>query len=209
MLFRSLMVMWYPPWLWSCGAPPLVVVMAVPSHPQLCPPTCTHGRVVPPWSSLWLCGARSSSWSCGPPLVVVVAMWCLLAIGALPCLSSSPWVPSRPWVSLFIPWCPARPLVLPSHCGGCVVAMWCPPARPCHRECPPWSSWLCGGPPAHRHGCVVSPGSSLWSWCPPPIVLESVGAYVHGVRPTPQPPPIGCSCGGHFVVVMVVMEMKG
>ena len=42
-----------------------------------------------------------------------------------------------------------------------------------------------------------------------PLVLEGVGAYVRGVRPTPQPPPVGCGCGGRFVVVMVVMEMKG
>ena len=201
--------------LWPCGAP-LVIVMAVPGHPQLCPPACPCGRVVPQPSS-WVppcrpcrrvvpacpCGRveppRSLSWPCG-------AFWPLVPFPACPCHCGCPQGHVCP---------PIRPLVphlavgAPGHRGGCVVAMWCPPAHPCHRECPPWSSWLCGGPPAHCRGCVVSPGSSLWSWCPPPIVLKGVGAYVHGVRPTPQPPPIGCSCGGHFVVVMVVMEMKG
>ena len=211
---------------WSCGAP-LVVIMAVPGHPQLCPPTCPRGRVVswpsswvPPWSSLWPCGACSSLWSWGPPLVVVMAVQFPLAIGALPCSSSSPWVPSRPWVSLFVPWCPAWLLVLPGHWSGCVVAMWCPPAHPRHRECPPplvilavrqpscSSSWPCGVPPVVVVELVPSPA------CPCrrgslPLVPEGMGAYVRGVCPTPQPPPIGCGCGGCFVVVMVVMEMKG
>ena len=209
---------WVPPWLslwpcgaarsssWSCGLPPVIVMAVwclvaigalphsssslwVPSRPWVsprsspgallgrwcspvivvamlwpcgAPPGRCHGRprsssAVPPRVSLWSCGAPAIA--VGAPLVILVAVWCPLVLVvvwtppgrcrghvvppghscpcALPRSSSSPWVPLRPWVSPFIPWCPAWPLVLPGHCGGCVVAMWCPPTRPHHRECPP------------------------------------------------------------------------
>ena len=96
-----------------------------------------------------------------PPLLVLITVGALKAMG----------------VPLFIPWCPAQPLVLPSHRGGCVMAMWCPllilviVGAP-----PPQSSWLCGGPPAHHRGSVVSPWLSSWSWCPSLLVLITMGA---------------------------------
>ena len=156
---------------------PLVVIMAIPS--------CPHGRGPPlVLVVVWCSGHRRHR---GYPLVVLVAMWCrplifmvmwtppgcchgrvvprghwcppplvLIAVGALEAVGVPP----------LIPWCPARPLVLPGHCGGCVMAMWCPPARPRGRVVPWPSSW-------------VPPWLSLWlcgarsfSWlCGPPLVV--------------------------------------
>ena len=175
--------------------PPLVVVMWCP------PPGCRHGRsqsssAVPPHLYSWLCGA---------PLVVLVAVWCLLVLMVM-------------WTS-------------PGHCCGRVVppGHWCPPllilvtvgaleamgvpVRPLVPRsavgAPQSLWWMC-------RGHVVSPRSLSWSWCPLPLVLIAVGAcrlssrvWVHGAHPTPQPPHVGHGCSGHFVVVMVVMEMKG
>ena len=68
-----------------------------------------------------------------PPLLVLITVGALKAMG----------------VPLFIPWCPARPLVLPSHHGGCVMAMWCPP------------------PPGHP-GCAAALLLIIMAvWCPP------------------------------------------
>ena len=139
------------------------------------PGHCPCGHVVPP---------THPRGCVDPPQVVVVTVWCLMAIGALPCLSSLLWVPLRPWVS-------PRSSLVPRLAVGAPQSSWWPYRG---HVVPPRSSRLCGVPPAHRCGRVESPRSSLWSWCPPhthphccgclPLILKGVGAYVHGVHPS-------------------------
>ena len=87
----GLMWWWVPPCssLWLCGPPGhhcgvgahhgcLLLVIEAMGDPR----THHHGHVVPPWWSLWLCPhhccgygcPHSSLWSCGAPLVVIMAI---------------------------------------------------------------------------------------------------------------------------------------
>ena len=127
--------------------------------------------------SLWL-------HSCLGCHVLIGALIVIRAVGASLLLSSSlvP-CPAVVWSSRLLSqsWCPPHLSLLP----------WVPPAHSRGRGCPL----------TRHHGHVVSPhSSSSWSWCPPPLVLKGVGAYVCGVHPTPHLPPAGCGCGGRFVV---------
>ena len=120
-----LMVVWCPlgdhhgrasPVVIMAVSPVIVVAMGAPARPR--------GRVVPPWSSSWPClsGGRHG---CVPSHH---------RGHGCPRLSS--------WSCGVVPWCPAWRLVLPGHCGGHVVTIWCLPARPCGHVVPP----------GHRHG---------------------------------------------------------
>ena len=95
-----------------------------------------------------------------PPLLVLITVGALKAMG----------------VPLFIPWCPAQPLVLPSHRGGCVMAMWCPllilvivgvPSPPGHPGCAAAllliivAVWC---PPGCRRGVGALPCLSSRAW---------------------------------------------
>ena len=172
---------------WPCGAPPAhpcghVVPLGchhdrhgcprgcvvLPAHPHVEPPSRCHGRVVP-----------HGHWC--PPLLALVTVGALEAVGVL----------------LLVPWWPAWLLVLPSHRGGCVVAMWCPPVVQVV-WCPSCSSlWLCGVPPVIVMELVPPPRSSSLLWVPPthPHGCQCIRAWC---------PPIGHGCGGHFVVMVVV-----
>ena len=157
--------------LWSCGAPAIIAVVGPPpDRPcgRVVPPAHPHGCVDPPW-------------------VVVMAMWCLVAIGALEAMGVPP----------LIPWCPTWPLVLPSHHGGHVGAMWCPLVVLVAVWCPHLS--LCGTSPVivvavwclMAIGALPCSSSSLWvpsrPWVSPHL---SPGA------------PLGCWCSPVIVMAM-------
>ena len=195
---------WVPlkPWVsfrslsWPCSARPVVVVEWVPvARP------CRCGNLPLVLETV------------GAPSLIVMAVWCppliLMGVGAssldlvvvaVAVVPHSPlWllVPPPCWSSC----CPAWPLVLPSHCGSRIMAMWCPPAcrrgpvvllarprgrgcllaRPCGRVVHPWSS-SCGTHPVHRCGmwCPARPGGG---WCPP--AHPRVGPFGHWCPPVP------------------------
>ena len=186
---------WVPPLvLMVMWCRPLVPRLAVGAPRSLWWPCRDY--MVPPRSSLWSCGAPwSSSWSPWVPLRLWVAPWSSLWLCGAP--QSLLWLCGASWPLVPTPACPCH--------RGCSPAR---PLVPCLVVGAPQSSWwLCGGhvapplssrlhgvPPAHCRGCVKSPQSSLWSWCPPharshccgclPLILEGVDAYVRGVHPS-------------------------
>ena len=204
---HSLLWPWVPPRSSSCGAPLALVAVGAPPLVLVVPRLAVggprsswwpcRGHVVPPWPS-WLCvahpGCRGHVVSPAGPSGRVEPPPGRRRGRVGPRLPSWPLVPlplAHPRGALLGHWWPPIIVVAVSWpCGAppIVQAVWCPSCS---------SLWPCGVPLVIIMELVPPPHSSSLLWVPPthPQGRGCIRAWC---------PPIGCGCGGRFVVMVVV-----